>query len=125
MILGTGVDIVVVSRIAQSIERHGDRFLNRIYTSSERAYCDGMREPAIHYAARWAAKEALLKAIGTGMREGVKMKDIEVLKMDTGQPRMTLTGRAGEIAEGLGSRRIHVSLTHDAGMAVAMVILED
>lgn len=125
MILGTGVDMVGVARIAESIERHGDRFLNRIYTESERAYCDSMREPAIHYAARWAAKEALLKAIGTGMRQGVKMKEAEVLKMDTGQPQMRLAGRAAEIATGMGCQRIHVSLTHDAGMAVAFVILEN
>lgn len=125
MIIGIGVDIVAVERITASIEKHGERFLKRIYTDAERAYCDRMRESAVHYAARWAAKEALLKAIGTGMREGVKMKDAEILKLDSGQPTMTLSGRAKEIAGGMGAQKIHVSLTHDAGHSVAYVVLED
>lgn len=125
MIVGIGVDIVEVDRIRASIGKHGERFLNRIYTEAEREYCDRMRDSAVHYAARWAAKEALLKAIGTGMREGVKMKDAQILKLESGQPTMTLDGRAKEIADGLGARKIHVSLTHDAGQSVAYVVLED
>lgn len=124
MIVGIGIDIVAVERIAASIERHGERFLKRIYTEAERAYCSAMRDSAVHYAARWAAKEALLKAIGTGMRQGVKMSEAEVLKLETGQPVMELSGRAKEIADGLGAQRVHVSLTHDAGNAAAVVILE-
>jgi holo-[acyl-carrier protein] synthase len=124
MLLGTGVDLIEVERIAQSIERFGERFLNRIYTPREIAYCRRKRYSAESFAARFAAKEAGAKALGTGMNFGVTWKEIEVGRSPGGRPSLELSGRAWEVGQQLGARTISVSLTHTASMAMAMVIIE-
>ncbi len=125
MVLGIGTDLAEVQRIRSSIERYGERFLNRIYTETERAYASSKANAAERYAARFAAKEAGMKALGTGWRRGVKWKDFEVVNERSGQPRLRLYGAAGEIAGQMGVKRISVSLTHTAETAFAIVILED
>jgi holo-[acyl-carrier protein] synthase len=125
MILGTGVDLAEVPRIRSSIERYGERFIQRIYTPLEIAYVERKANRFERYAARFAAKEAGMKAIGTGWKRGVLWKDFEVTNLPSGQPTLRLHGVAAEIAEKLGVRRIALSLTHTAELAMAHVILED
>ncbi len=124
MITGIGIDVVQNDRIRDSIERFGDRFLNRIYTEGEKEYCKNSANPAIHYAARWAAKEAAFKALGTGWSGGVKWKDVEVERLTSGKPEMHLHGEALALARSLGAKRFFVSLTHDHLISCAVVILE-
>lgn len=125
MILGIGTDLAEVDRIRQSITRFGDRFLNRIFTDRERAYAARKANSAERFAARFAAKEAGMKAIGTGWNRGVTWKDFEVINEPSGRPTLHLTGVAGAFASRLGVRQISISLTHTAQMAFAVVILED
>lgn len=125
MILGIGTDLAEVNRIRRSIEQYGNRFLHRIYTDQEQAYASSKANSAERFAARFAAKEAGMKAIGTGWRRGVTWKDFEVINEPSGRPTLRLSGVALEIAEALGTRRISVSLTHTAQTAFAVVILED
>jgi holo-[acyl-carrier protein] synthase len=125
MIVGIGTDLTEVPRIRHSIARYGDRFLNRIYTARERAYASSKANAAERFAARFAAKEAGMKAIGSGWNRGVKWRDFEVVNELSGRPTLHLTGVAQEIAASLGVRRISVSLTHTAESAFAVVILED
>jgi holo-[acyl-carrier protein] synthase len=124
MVVGTGIDIVEVPRIAKSIERFGERFLHRIYTASEIRYCDSKANRIERFAARFAAKEAGMKAIGTGMR-GVSWKDFEVGREPTGRPTLVFHGRAAEVAKRLGVRRAHLSVSHTEEHAVAYVLVED
>src|ERR1700733_2115639 len=124
MIVGLGIDICEVNRIREAIERHGEAFLKRIYTPSEIAYCKKHRVPYERYAARFAAKEATMKALGTGWRRGVRWVDIEVVRLPSGRPTIELRGAAREHAEHLGVSRIHVSLTHSGNIAFAEVIFE-
>ena len=124
MILGIGTDLAEVDRIRESIARFGDRFLNRIYTEGERAYTATKANSAERFAARFAAKEAGMKAIGTGWRHGVTWKDFEVVNEPSGRPTLRLSGVASQIAEKLGAKRISLSLTHTSQMAFAVVILE-
>src|SRR5438093_12936468 len=124
MITGIGIDVIQNDRIRDSIERFGDRFLNRIYTEGEIGYCRKCSNPAIHYAARFAAKEAAFKALGTGWAAGVKWKDVEVQRLPSGQPELHLYGEALARATSIGSGRFHVSLTHDQLVSCAVVILE-
>jgi holo-[acyl-carrier protein] synthase len=124
MILGTGVDIAEVPRIRESIERHGERFLNRIFTEGERQYCDGKANRFESYAARFAAKEAGMKALGTGWSRGVRWRDIEVVRPKGQRPTLQFHGQAGVIAEKLGTKNIALSLTHTSEEALAHVILE-
>ncbi|MGD8238403.1 MAG: holo-ACP synthase [Armatimonadota bacterium] len=124
MIVGTGVDVIKVERVAHLLEGHGERFTRKIYTEAEVERCSGRRNQAQEYAARWAAKEATMKALGTGWRQGVRFKDIENYNLRTGKPMIRLHGRAKELAEELGATRIHVSLSHEREYAVAFVILE-
>lgn len=124
MILGVGVDIVEVERIDQSIARHGEHFLNRIFTQNEIAYCAKMRAPGPHYAARFAAKEAVSKAFGTGIGAQLSFLEIEVCHGESGAPLIVLHGPAAEFAEERGVRKIHVSLSHTAKSAVAQVVIE-
>ena len=124
MLLGTGVDLVEVERIAHSIERFGERFLNRIFTAGEIAYCSRKRNQAESFAARFAAKEAAAKALGTGMNFGVTWREIEVGRSHTGRPSVELSGRALGVAQHLGVSAISLSLTHTAASAIAMVIME-
>jgi holo-[acyl-carrier protein] synthase len=124
MLLGTGVDLIEVVRIAQSIERFGERFLRRVYTVREIAYCRGKRHSAESFAARFAAKEAGAKALGTGMNFGVTWHEIEVTRSPSGRPGLELSGMALSRAEQLGVRAISLSLTHTAEIAIAMVVME-
>ncbi len=125
MILGIGTDLAEVPRIRRSIEQYGERFLNRIYTEAETAYASRKANADERFAARFAAKEAGMKAIGTGLRRGVTWKDFEVINEPSGRPTLRLTGVARQIADRLGVARISLSLTHTAEMAFAVVILED
>jgi len=124
MIVGTGVDITEVPRIRQALERHGERFLRRVFTSEEIRYCSGKPNAAERLAARFAAKEAGMKAIGTGWRGGITWRDVEVVRQRGQRPRLEYHGRAAEIAAALGCKRTHLSLSHTAEQAIAQVILE-
>jgi holo-[acyl-carrier protein] synthase len=124
-IVGTGIDICEVPRVRQAIERFGERFLKRVFTESERAYCDSKKNRVERYAARFAAKEAAMKALGTGLRRGVTWQDVEVTREPGGRPTLRLTGKAAGFAQVLGVRRFHLSLTHTEDSAQAQVILED
>ena len=124
MIIGIGLDIVEVARIRSLLERHAERFKERTFSADEVAFCDGCADPAIHYAARFAAKEAAAKALGTGFAEGVSWQDIEVLREPSGAPRLELHGRAKKLAAEKGATRCHVSLTHTRETAMAQVMLE-
>ena len=125
MILGIGTDLAEVARIRRSIARYGERFLNRIYTETERAYASSKANAAERFAARFAAKEAGMKAIGTGWRRGVTWKDFEVANERSGRPALRLSGVARRIADDMGAKRISISLTHTAEIAFAVVILEN
>jgi holo-[acyl-carrier protein] synthase len=125
MIVGTGIDIAEVPRIRQSIARFGDRFLQRIYTSGEIRYCDSKANRVERYAARFAAKEAAMKALGTGWSHGVRWRDCEVTRLPGGRPTIMFHGKAGEIAARLGVRHAALSLSHTAEQAIAQVILEN
>ncbi|MGD0222882.1 MAG: holo-ACP synthase [Terriglobia bacterium] len=124
MILGTGVDIAETSRIEQGLERHGERFTKRIFTPDEIGYCEKFKNRAEHYAARFAAKEAAFKALGTGWREGIRWLDIEVVHQPSGKPELVLTGKAEEVARTLGVTRMSVSISHSDRYVVALVIFE-
>jgi holo-[acyl-carrier protein] synthase len=124
MIVGTGIDIAEVSRIGQSIERFGERFLNRVFTEGERQYCDSKANRVERYAARFAAKEAAMKAIGTGWNYGVTFRDIEVTRQPGSRPTIRFHGKAAEFAEKLGTARVALSLSHTEELAIAQVILE-
>ena len=125
MIVGTGIDLAEVDRIQASIERHGDRFIKRIYTPNEIAYVERKANRFQRYAARFAAKEAGMKAIGTGWRRGVTWQDFEVANLPSGQPTLKLHGKAAQYAAELGVKRISLSLTHTAANGMAFVILEN
>ncbi len=124
MITGIGIDVIQNERIRDSIQRFGDRFLNRIYTEGEMEYCKKCANPEIHYAARFAAKEAAFKALGTGWAAGVKWKDIEVERLASGKPELHLHGEALVRAKSLGTQRFFVLLTHDQLVSCAVVIFE-
>jgi holo-[acyl-carrier protein] synthase len=125
MITGIGVDLCEVERIAAAVARHGERFLERIYTDAERAYCDSKPNRMERLAGRFAAKEAAMKALGTGWRRGVAWRDFEVASGDGGRPVIALHGRAREIAEETGVKRALVSISHVSSMAMAQVVMED
>lgn len=124
MIIGLGLDLVEVQRMREAIDRQGEAFLSRVLTSDEAAYCRFQAEPAIHIAARFAAKEAFSKAIGTGIGEGAGWKEIEVVRQATGRPELVLHGRALETARSLGVVGMHLTLTHTRITAAAVVVLE-
>ena len=124
MIVGTGADLAEVDRIRQAIERHGRRFLERIYTPGEIAYAERKANRWERYAARFAAKEAGMKAIGTGWRHGVRWIDFEVVNLPGGRPTLKLTGVAAEFAARMGVNSVSLTLTHTAQTALAFVILE-
>jgi holo-[acyl-carrier protein] synthase len=126
MIVGTGIDVVEIERVARSIERYGSRFLERVYTAAEIAYCQRKRRNAAEsFAARFAAKEAGAKALGTGIGFGVTWRELEVGREPAGRPLLLLHGRAAEIAASLGVRRSSLSITHTRTQSMALVILED
>ena len=125
MIVGSGIDITEVDRIAEAIQRFGSRFLNRVFTENEIRYCESKKNSVERYAARFAAKEAAMKAIGTGLRRGVTWKDVEIGHAPGGKPVLRFSGRAAQFAEALGTKHIALSLTHTSQTAMAMVVLED
>jgi holo-[acyl-carrier protein] synthase len=124
MIVGTGVDITEIPRIKASLERFGQRFLRRLFTPEEVRYCLGKPNAEERLAARFAAKEAGMKALGTGLRHGITWHDLEVVRLPGQRPVLKLSGKAAEFASRLGCRRTHLSLSHTADHAIAYVILE-
>src|SRR3954469_18956588 len=120
MIIGTGVDICEVPRIAESIARFGDRFLHRVFTEREIRYCRSKKNSVERFAARFAAKEAAMKALGTGASRGVTWKSIEVGHAPGGRPVVLFSGKTAEIAEKLGVKRVFLSVTHTQSTAMAM-----
>src|SRR5215468_8279551 len=124
MIVGLGVDIAEVGRVQGAIERQGERFLKRVYTEKERAYCEQFKNKYERYAGRFAVKEAAMKALGTGWSRGVRWVDIEVVRERGGRPTLELRGEARKIADRLGVRNIAVSITHTPKQAWAQVIFE-
>lgn len=121
-IIGLGTDIIECARIAKMIERHGEYFLERVYTEREIAYCQSHRAAVERFAGRWAAKEAILKAIGTGWRRGISWLDIEVRNRTSGQPVVTLTGAAGEHASKAMIEKVQISISHCRSHAVAYAL---
>lgn len=125
MIAGSGIDLVEIGRIQQAMDRHGQRFLSRVFTASEQAYCLRKRRAAESFAARFAAKEAGAKALGTGISQGVSWLEIEVGREPGGRPTLRFHGRAAGFAARLGVCHAALSLTHTATQAMASVVLED
>jgi holo-[acyl-carrier protein] synthase len=125
MIIGSGIDLVEIGRIQQSVDRYGKRFLDRVYTAGEQAYCLRKRKSAESLAARFAAKEAGAKALGTGISHGVSWLEFEVLREPGGRPTLQFHGRAAQIAGRMGVAHVALSITHTAGLAMASVVLED
>ncbi len=124
MIVGSGVDLAEVPRIRKAIERFGDHFIRRVFTAAEIAYVERKANRYERYAARFAAKEAGMKAIGTGWRRGVRWQDFEVANLPSGKPTLRLHGAAARFAEALGVKSIALSLTHTEELGMAYVILE-
>jgi holo-[acyl-carrier protein] synthase len=122
-ILGTGVDIVETARVQDSLDRFGDRFLNRCFWPGEVAYCKSMKFPALHLAARFAAKEAISKAFGTGIGRQLGWKDMEICKHDSGEPYAVLHGKGQELATARGVVRVFVSLSHCKEHAAAHAVI--
>jgi len=122
-VLGLGLDLCEVARIRTLLEKNGDRFKDRLFTADEQSYCDSCADPAIHYAARFASKEAAAKALGTGFSSGVSWLDVEVVKdTATGAPRIQLHGAAADVAQALGAQRLLLSITHTKENAAASVV---
>lgn len=122
--LGVGLDFVDVPRLAEVIERQGEVFLRRVFSEGERTYCEAKREPAIFYAARFAAKEAISKAFGTGIGAEIGWLDIEIFHLASGAPAVRLLGKGAELARQRGVREVLISLTHTSLMAGASVVLQ-
>lgn len=126
MILGTGTDLMEITRVGQSIARFGDRFLARVFTQDEIAYCRRKTHNAAEsFAARFSAKEATAKALGTGIARGISWTEIEVCRAPGQRPTLRLSGRAAQRAADMGVRNAHLSLSHSRDFAIATVILED
>jgi holo-[acyl-carrier protein] synthase len=121
-VVGHGLDIIECSRIAEVMERHGERFVDRVLTPRERNYVNTKREQVMHVAGRFAAKEAILKAIGTGWRGAVSWQDMEIINTTSGQPQVTLSGESARVAASLGIARILVSISHTPNYAAASAI---
>jgi len=124
LIIGMGVDIAEVERIQGAIERYGEVFLRRIYTSKEREYCEQFKNKYERYAGRFAAEEAAMKARGTGWLRGVRWVDLEVVRETSGRPTLAITGEAAKIAQQLGVKSVALSITHTMAQALAQVIFE-
>jgi holo-[acyl-carrier protein] synthase len=125
MIVGLGLDIAEIDRIEAAIGRHGAPFIERLFTPGEVAYCESHKNRFERYAARFAAKEAAMKALGTGWRRGVRWRDIEVTRETGGKPVLRLAGVARELADRLGVKNISLSITHSGNLALAQVIFEN
>ncbi len=123
-IVGIGIDAIESARISKLISTKGEIFSLRVFTEAEIAYCENKKNRVQHYAARFAAKEALMKALGTGKQRGISWREIEVYNDELGKPGIRLSGRALQMAQAKGIARIHLSLTHLKEIAIAVVILE-
>ncbi len=123
-ILGIGVDVVECARIEHSLERFGERFLRRVFTEGEIEYCQSMKYPARHFAARFAAKESVSKAFGTGIGKAMGWRDIDVRRHGSGQPYVVLGGSAHDLAEERGVTAVLISLSHTDQHALASIVLE-
>lgn len=125
-VFGIGIDVVEVDRIESSMDEFGDRFAEKVFTESERKYCDSQRKPGLHYAARFAAKEAVAKAFGTGIGKDLGWLDMEIVRKESGEPRLSLSGAGKAFAERSGIVEVKISLTHArhyaAANAVAMMV---
>jgi holo-[acyl-carrier protein] synthase len=124
VIVGMGIDIAEVERVKAAIERHGEAFLRRVYTPRERQYCEKFKNKYERYAGRFAAKEATMKALGTGWSRGVRWVDLEVVRQSGGRPTISLAGEAAKVASALGVERVALSITHTSAQAFAQVIFE-
>jgi holo-[acyl-carrier protein] synthase len=125
MIVGLGLDIAEIDRIEAAISRHGAHFLERLFTPAEASYCERYKNRFERYAGRFAAKEAAMKALGTGWSRGVRWRDVEVVREPGGRPTLRLAGVARKIADGLGVKNISLSITHSGNFALAQVIFEN
>jgi holo-[acyl-carrier protein] synthase len=121
-LIGLGTDITECLRIARMIERHGELFINRVYTPEEIKYCQSRKQATQHYTGRWAAKEAILKALGTGWRKGISWRDIEIRNEPSGRPVVAIRGGVKEAVEQLGIAEIHVTISHCRSHATATAI---
>ena len=125
MIVGLGLDIAEIDRIEAAIVRHAGPFIERLFTPREAAYCEQHKNKYERYAGRFAAKEATMKALGTGWRRGVRWRDIEVIREPSGKPTLHLAGVAGELAARMGVKNISLTITHSGNLALAEVIFEN
>lgn len=123
MMVLPGIDLVETARVARAIERQGEAFLRRVFTPAEQAYCGGLAQSAASYAARWAAKEAVAKALGTGIGEAASLVEIEVTRDEAGQPGILLHGSAAATAAAKGVKEVRVSLTHTEHYAAAFAVI--
>jgi len=121
-LIGIGIDVVEVDRIADAIERHGEPFVARIFTPGERAYCEAQKRPALHFAARFAAKEAIAKAFGTGIGKDLGWLDMEIVRRPSGEPAVELTGTGKAYAASAGIAEVKISLTHARDYAAANAV---
>jgi holo-[acyl-carrier protein] synthase len=121
-IIGIGTDITECLRIARMIERHGELFIDRVYTPAEIKYCQSRKQATQHYTGRWAAKEAILKALGTGWRKGISWRDIEIRNEPGGKPQVGVRGGAKDVVEQLGITEIQVSISHCRSHATAFAV---
>ena len=124
MIVGLGIDLVEIARMGQSLSRHEGALKTRVFTAAEREYCEQQARPEVHYAARFAAKEAFSKALGTGIGEDASWQEIEVVSDSRGKPALVVTGAARARMQALGGEGVHVSLTHTESTAGAVVVIE-
>ena len=124
MIFGTGIDIVVIDRIKNSLKKYSPKFEQKIFTSAEIDYCQSQGDPAKHFAARFAVKEAVSKCMGTGIRGSLGFKDMEVINEKTGKPILVMIGKGKELFEKLELKSIHISISHDRTHAIAHAIAE-
>ena len=121
-VVAHGIDMVECRRLAQAVDRHGERFLKRVFTPAELAYCQGRKRRIEHLAGRFAAKEAVLKVLGTGWRRGIRWTDVEVTNAPSGQPSVELSGLCRQIADALGLDRVLISISHIETHAIASAI---
>ena len=124
MVKGIGVDMVDIARFRHMLVKWRERVMSRLFSVEERDFCLGKKDPALHFAVRFAAKEAFVKALGTGFGSSAAPKDIEVRTEDSGKPCIHVSGRAGRAMKAMAADRVYLSLSHDKGLGIAMVILE-
>jgi holo-[acyl-carrier protein] synthase len=123
-IVSIGTDLTRIERLEEAYARRGERLLERVFTAGERSYCDSRKQRFTHYAGRFAVKEAVMKVLGTGWAGGVRWIDLEVVREPGAAPRLVLHGASAAIAARLGIRRVHITITHDAGLALALAVAE-